>query len=151
MNERISFEMIKLKLIRSVYLQNVDLPPPSPGGLIAMGLSLKNGGEFIEDGMKANFLQSFKTHGGPNMPFSLEADFAAVFSMSRPVTERERDHYLNRAFPQAIFPYTREYVAETTRRGGFPPLLINMNLFPDEGAKTAGAAAAPPGDRKWLH
>ncbi|MDR1545669.1 MAG: protein-export chaperone SecB [Deltaproteobacteria bacterium] len=149
--EHVSFELIKLNLRRSVFVQNHEHARPAPGEVIAMGLSLKNGGEFLPDGMSADFLQSFRTHGGPQLPFMLEAEFTATFSMSRPVPESDQENYIHRIFPQVIFPYTREYVAETTRRGGFPPLLINMNLFPDGRGRSAGTAEASRGGSKLLH
>lgn len=123
-------EMIQLKLIRSIFTINVDFPHSEER--VAIGVSLKNNGEFLDDGQRAHFLQRIKT-GDPTLaPFFLDVEFGAFFAVSPAPMPLERSHYIHRVFPQVVFPYLREYVAETTRRGGFTPLIINPTLFEED-------------------
>ena len=46
--------------------------------------------------------------------------------------------------PRLIFPFARNIIAETTRDGGFPPLMINPIDFAE--LRRRNAAAAPAGD-----
>lgn len=139
-------EMIQLKLIKSIFAVNVDFP--SSEERVAIGVSLKNSGEFLEDGLRANFLQRLKTGDPSQAPFFLDVEFGAFFALSPAPLPLERPYYLQRVLPQIVFPYMREYVAETTRRGGFTPLVINQNLFEEEDE-------LPPtqqlDDNKYLH
>lgn len=123
-------EMVQLKLIRSVFAVNVDFP--SSEDRVAIGVSLKNNGEFLEDGQRANFLQRLKTGDPTEAPFFLDVEFGAFLALSPAPLPLERPYYIQRILPQIIFPYMREYVAETTRRGGFTPLIINQNLFEED-------------------
>ncbi|MDR1578385.1 MAG: protein-export chaperone SecB [Deltaproteobacteria bacterium] len=149
MPSRINFELNKLRLIKSLFTTNPGYLPPAPGEMIAMGVMLRNGGEFSVDGGQAHFVQNFKTQAAYEMPFSLEVEFEAIFALSSPVSHPEREPFLVQIFPQVVFPFMREYVAETTRRAGFPPLLINQSFYPD------ASNEAPDGEKvvtsKWIH
>ena len=46
--------------------------------------------------------------------------------------------------PRLMFPFARNIVAETTRNGGFPPLMINPIDFGELLRRNAAAPAAPP-------
>ncbi|MDR2350987.1 MAG: protein-export chaperone SecB [Deltaproteobacteria bacterium] len=153
MPSRITFEMVKLKLLKSVFRQNPTFSEEREGGGAArLQLTLRNLGDFSKGDTVAHFVQCFKTKVTKGIPFVLEADHGAIFAMSEPVPDGEKDHFLQTVFPRLIFPHTREYVAETTRRGGFPPLLINM--FPAAGPES-GADFDLATDRgpvsKWIH
>ncbi|MDR2140464.1 MAG: protein-export chaperone SecB [Deltaproteobacteria bacterium] len=152
MSSRINFELNKLRLVKSLFTTNPGYNPPAPGELIAMGVMLRNKGEFSIDGGQAQFIQNFKTQAAYELPFSLEVEFEALFALSAPITETEREPFLVQVFPQVIFPFMREYVAETTRRAGFPPLLINQSFYPTSPGEESGAGA---GERvvtsKWFH
>jgi hypothetical protein len=148
---RINFETVRLRLQKSVFLQNPNFQQPPQGELIAMGLSLRNGGEFFQNDTMANFLQSFKTQNVLTAPFSLEVEFAAVFSLSASLPPSEHNIYINQHFPQMVFPYTREYVAEISRRGGFPPLLLNLGLFQDTQQQGSGTEHESVSGSKCVH
>ncbi|MDR1870478.1 MAG: protein-export chaperone SecB [Deltaproteobacteria bacterium] len=150
MASRINFELNKLRLIKSVFTTNPGYHQPAPGELIAMGVTLRNGGEFSTDGGQAHFVQSFKTQAAYEMPFSLEVEFEALFALSAPVAQPDREPFLLQIFPQVIFPFMREYVAETTRRAGFPPLLINQSFYPDPTGET-DLANEKTVTSKWVH
>ncbi|MDR0621643.1 MAG: protein-export chaperone SecB [Deltaproteobacteria bacterium] len=148
---KINFDMIKLRLQKSMFLHNPQYKQPARGEVIALGLSLRNAAEFSQNGALANFIQSFKTQAGPEVPFSLEVEFAAVFALSAPVPQPEQDTLVHKHFPQMVFPYTREYVAETTRRGGYPPLILNLGLFQDNQTNGSGTATESIVGSKWPH
>ena len=138
-------EMPHLKLIKSIFRVNVEHQHTDER--IAITVSLKNNGEFSENGRRANFVQRFQTGAPDEAPFFLDVEFAAMFMVNPAPLPLERPYYVRQVFPIFVFPYLREYVAETTRRGGFSPLIINQNVFDDE---EWGQPAAPE-DNKWVH
>ncbi|MDR3038635.1 MAG: protein-export chaperone SecB [Candidatus Adiutrix sp.] len=141
---RSNIEMAQLKLIKSVFAVNVDHQPTE--ARISIGVSLKNNGEFLDDGRRAHFIQRFKTGDPETAPFFLDVEFGALFFLDPPPLPLEWPHYVRQVLPQIVFPYLREYVAETTRRGGFTPLIINQSIFGDD------AEANPNNDsQKWIH
>ncbi|MDR2460855.1 MAG: protein-export chaperone SecB [Deltaproteobacteria bacterium] len=153
MQQHINFEMTKLKLLKSVFYQNTNFSEKPEGKQPALSLAIRNKGEFSSGDTIAHFVQYFRSQGSQEMPFSLEVEFGAVFSMSSPVPQVEKNIFIQHIFPQLVFPYMREYVAEITRRGGYPPLLINMALAPD--STTQGQDETPEQQTtpvaKWIH
>ncbi len=141
-------EMAQLKLVRSSFAINTD--HQSADERIAIGASLKNNGEFFDDGRRAHFLLQFKTADPLSSPFFLEVEFGALFFLDPAPLPLERTYYVRKVFPRLVFPYLREYVAETTRRGGFSPMLLSHNLFEDDPLDD-GEPAGAPGEDKWLH
>lgn len=146
-----SYDLIKLRLQKSIFLHNPNYQQPARGEVIALGLSLRNAADFSQNGSLANFIQSFKTQAGPDVPFSLEVEFAAVFSLATPIPQAEQDTFIHKLFPQMVFPYTREYVAETTRRGGYPPLILNLGLFQDTQTNGSKTTTESIYGTKWPH
>jgi len=134
--------MHQLKLIKSVFSVNVDRQPTE--GRISIGVSLKNNGEFLDDGRRAQFFQRFQTSDPDTAPFLLDVEFWALFVLDPPPLPLEWPHYVRQVLPQMVFPYLREYVAETTRRGGFTPLIINQSIFGEEADQNEE-------DPKWIH
>ncbi|MDR1310063.1 MAG: protein-export chaperone SecB [Deltaproteobacteria bacterium] len=147
----INYNMVRIRLQKSIFTHNPDYQPPQDEEVISLGLSLRNVGEFIQENNLANFLQCFKTQPGPNVPFSLEVEFAAIFALSAPVPKENQEIFLKKLFPQMLFPNTREYVAETTRRGGYPPLLLNMGLFKEGQGIDSSTAVESLSGTKWTH
>ena len=60
-----------------------------------------------------------------NTAFLIELDFAALSKVGDKVAEEEVEGILAIEVPQLLFPFARNIVADVTRDGGFPPLLIN--------------------------
>ncbi len=139
---RSNIEIYQLKLIKSVFSVNVERQ--STEGRISIGVSLKNNGEFMDDGRRAQFVQRFRTGDQETAPFFLDVEFWALFGLDPPPLPLERPHYVRQVLPQIVFPYLREYVAETTRRGGFTPLIINQGIFGEEAEQNAEGP-------KWIH
>ncbi|MDR1044494.1 MAG: protein-export chaperone SecB [Candidatus Adiutrix sp.] len=149
MKSTFQMEMAQLRLIRSVFAVNMELPAGEER--IAIGVSLKNNGEFLHDGRRAHFLQSFKTSNPGGAPFFLDVEFGALFVLNQPPLPLEQPYYIRKVFPHIVFPYLREYVAETTRRGGFTPMILNHDLFENETERESGTAPAAEGEHKWVH
>ncbi|MDR0356214.1 MAG: protein-export chaperone SecB [Deltaproteobacteria bacterium] len=148
---RINVEMVRMRLQKSVFLLNHQFQQPPQGEVITLGLNLRNWGEFYQNYTMVNFIQFFKTQGESNVPFSLELEMAAVFSLSAPVPLAEQNSFVHKTLAQMVFPHTREYVAEITRRGGFPPLLLNLGGFQEgEGVESSPAMTSVSGS-KWIH
>ena len=126
MKDQSRVEMAHLRLIKSVFEVNVEQPDEDR---VFISVSMKNDGEFLEGGRRAHFIQSFSTGNHHDTPFTLDVRFAALFLLGPPPLPLERQYYVRRVFPHLIFPYLREYVAETTRRGGFTPLVLNHNII----------------------
>ena len=139
---RSNIEMHQLKLIKSVFAVNLDRQPEE--GRISIGVSLKNNGEFLDNGRQAQFVQRFRTGDPETAPFFLDVEFWALFILDPPPLPLEWPHYVRRVMPQMVFPYLREYVAETTRRGGFTPLIINQGIFGEEADRNDEGP-------KWIH
>jgi preprotein translocase subunit SecB len=129
----ISYELNRLRLIKSVFFLNPSYrkqPPSKPAG---NPVSLDNRGDFDDSGLVVIFVQSFHTEPGEvRLPFSLDVEFEALFAFSAPPPPEERENLVQRMFSKIVFPFTREYVAEVTRRAGFPPMLLNADYAGDE-------------------
>ena len=56
--------------------------------------------------------------------FIAEVSYAGIFTLNKVPTEHEKPFLLIEA-PRMLFPFARNILAETTRDGGYPPLLLN--------------------------
>ncbi|MDR1080470.1 MAG: protein-export chaperone SecB [Deltaproteobacteria bacterium] len=151
MTDPVPFEMTRLQLVKSVFVRNASWHGPPDGRIAVATLTIRNSGGFTQKGDQAEYLMTFKTAEEGLMPFALEVGYGAHFRMTAPVPAGDRPYYVHRAFPRMVFPFMREYVAETTRRGGFPPLVINMSVSPGPRDGPPGSEADPAPVLKWIH
>lgn len=142
-------EMAQLKLIRSVFACNIHFRATEDERLI-LPVTMKHSGEFLEEYSRAHFLQRFQIEESPDVPFCLDVEFGALFIIEPAIMPLEREHYLRKIFPQIVFPYMREYVAEITRRGGFSPLMLGHGLF-ENFDEPDRSAFIQPDVSKWIH
>ena len=56
--------------------------------------------------------------------FIAEFSYAGIFSLNKIPPEHEKPILLIEA-PRMLFPFARNILAETTRDGGYPPLMLN--------------------------
>jgi preprotein translocase subunit SecB len=79
--------------------------------------------------------------------FIAELSYGGVFQLNN-VAENEREPFLLIECPRLLFPFARRILADTTRDGGFPPLMLDpvdfAGLFRQQLAKRA--AAVPGAD-----
>ena len=67
-----------------------------------------------------------KAMNGEKAAFLVELDYAGVITIGEQVTKPEDIQYLIMVdAPRHLFPFARQILAEATRNGGFPPLVIN--------------------------
>ena len=57
--------------------------------------------------------------------FQTELDFAGLARIGEQVEEAEFEQILGIQVPHLLFPFARNIIADVTRDGGYPPLLIN--------------------------
>jgi len=56
--------------------------------------------------------------------FIAEVSYAGIFTLNKIPTDQEKPLLLIEA-PRMLFPFARNVLAETTRDGGYPPLMLN--------------------------
>lgn len=82
---------------------------------------------------------------GETTLFMCELDYAGLFQLQG-VPENQVEPMLLIECPRLLFPFARRIIAEITREGGFPPLLIDpvdfVGLYQNQ--RNQGAAGAAP-------
>ena len=71
--------------------------------------------------------------------FIIELDFAGLVSVGELVPEGDIESLLSVEVPRYLFPFARNVVADVSRDGGYPPLLINPVDFNALRAQQQGA------------
>lgn len=76
--------------------------------------------------------------------FIAELSYAGLFQLAN-IAETDREPFLLIECPRLIFPFARRILADTTRDGNFPPLMLEpvdfAGLYQAQIAKRAAAAA----------
>lgn len=62
---------------------------------------------------------------GETTAFMAELDYAAVVSLSPDIDDELREHLVMIEVPRHLFPFARAILADDTRDGGFPPLMMS--------------------------
>jgi preprotein translocase subunit SecB len=79
--------------------------------------------------------------------YDLELTYAGLFEVQN-LPERALEPFLLINCPSLLFPFLRRLVADLTREGGFPPLLLDpidfASMFMQKRQQAAGPAAKPP-------
>ncbi|MBL6622000.1 MAG: protein-export chaperone SecB [Rickettsiales bacterium] len=66
-----------------------------------------------------------ESEGEQNIIFQIELLYSSIFSISDYENEDELKKILLIEAPQLIFPFARRIIADVTRDGGFPPLIMD--------------------------
>ena len=88
---------------------------------------------------------------GEDQAFLAELSYAGVVNLPEDVKPEHRAPLLLIEVPRMLFPFARAVIAEASRNGGFPPLLIQPIDFADlfrrqlEGLRARAQAAQQPG------
>ncbi len=77
---------------------------------------------------------------GESHVFLVELSYAGLFALNRVPPDHHRPFLLIEA-PRLLFPFARQIIAEITRDGGYPPLLINPIDFLELYRRQAGTEA----------
>lgn len=90
-----------------------------------------------------------RAHAEETTLFLLELDYAGLFQVVG-MPEKDAEAALLIECPRMLFPFARRLIADVTREGGFPPLLIDpvdfVQLYRSQMQRDAqaGQAPAPP-------
>ena len=97
---------------------------------------------------EVELLISSQAKGESNPVFIAELTYAGLFQI-RNLEERARDPFLLIECPRIIFPFARRVLADATRDGGFPPLMLEpidfAALYRQKLARSQGADAGANG------
>ncbi len=82
--------------------------------------------------------------GKPQIVFIADLSFAGVFTLNN-LPENQHEPFLLVECPRLLFPFARNILADVTRDGGFPPVLLGpvdfVSLWQQRRAQMAGQAA----------
>ncbi|MEL6978224.1 MAG: protein-export chaperone SecB [Pseudomonadota bacterium] len=91
-------------------------------------------------------LLTIETMNGDDEVFAVELDYVGVFQLAN-VPENALNAVLSIECPRLMFPFARRIIAESTRDGGYPPLMLDpidfAALYRQQRAREAGQAAEP--------
>ncbi|MGH6949212.1 MAG: protein-export chaperone SecB [Kiloniellales bacterium] len=62
---------------------------------------------------------------GEQAAFLVELEYAGLVSIGKAVSDSQRETLLLVEAPRHLFPFARTILAEATRDGGFPPLMLS--------------------------
>jgi preprotein translocase subunit SecB len=80
---------------------------------------------------------------GEQVAFVLELDYAGLFSIENVPREHLEAICLIEC-PRLLFPFARRIMADASRDGGFPPLMLEMIDFTELYRRSKQQAAQPP-------
>ena len=66
---------------------------------------------------------------GEKLPYNFSIKYGVKFQLSEGENETHMDRICTISIPGIVYPYLREFVADLTRRAGFPPLLLQPVNF----------------------
>lgn len=76
--------------------------------------------------------------------FIIELEFAGLVTVGEAVPDADVEPLLSIEVPRYLFPFARNVIADVSRDGGYPPLLINPVDFAALRAQQRAASAATP-------
>jgi preprotein translocase subunit SecB len=82
---------------------------------------------------------------GETTAFLAELEYAAVISLAPGLSEEARERLVMIEVPRHLFPFARAILADDTRDGGFPPLMMSPIDFAQLYQSRRSAAAADAG------
>jgi len=86
---------------------------------------------------------------GETTAFLAELDYAAVVSLSPDLSDEIREQLVMIEVPRHLFPFARAILADDTRDGGFPPLMMSpidfAQLYLSRRGQAGAADTAKPG------
>ncbi|MBC8791878.1 MAG: protein-export chaperone SecB [Tagaea sp. CACIAM 22H2] len=96
----------------------------------------------LADGVfEVELLIAAKAVAGDDVVFQIECLYAGVFQVQG-VPEQHMGPFLLIECPRMLFPFARNVVADATREGGFPPLMLQPVDFVEIYRRRAEAQAA---------
>ena len=143
--------------IRAQYVKDLSFENPRAPGSFAAGdapaitISVRVQGRPLDDGThEVELLINADAKRGDDIVFLAELTYAGVFAIAN-VPPEHLQSVVMVACPRLLFPFARRVMADCTRDGGFPPLMMEpidfLQLFRQSRAQQSQAtdsAAAPP-------
>lgn len=126
---------VKAQYIRDVSFENVAVQS-GDGRLdakpeIQVGVNLdakKRDEKTYEVILKINATAKTKQDGGEAVMFIAELEYGGVFEIEN-VPEAQLHPFLLVECPRILFPFARRIIADLSRDGGYPPLMLDMVDF----------------------
>ena len=142
--------------VRAQYVKDLSFENPSAPGSFAAGdapainISVQVEGRQLDDGAHEVELQiNAEAKRGDDVVFLTELNYAGVFVIANVPPEHIQSVVMVEC-PRLLFPFARRVIADCTRDGGFPPLMMEpidfLQLFLQSRAQksqTTDPAAAP--------
>lgn len=111
--------------VKDLSFENPGHPPVQSQPNIDLGIDVGAAPHADGNGMfEVSLKLSAKAVAGETVLFISELDYAGLFQLQN-VPENQVEAMLLIECPRLLFPFARRIIAEITREGGFPPLLID--------------------------
>lgn len=111
--------------VKDLSFENPGHPPVQTQPNIDLGIDVGAAPHTDGNGMfEVSLKLSAKAVSGETVLFISELDYAGLFQLQN-VPENQVEPMLLIECPRLLFPFARRIIAEITREGGFPPLLID--------------------------
>jgi preprotein translocase subunit SecB len=112
--------------VRDLSFENVGAIEGTPAqGAPEIGVQVNLDGKHIgEDRYQVSMKLTAKAVNGEHTRFLVELDYTGIFS----ITNVQKEHIHPMMFiecPRLILPFARRVVADATRDGGYPPLMLD--------------------------
>lgn len=133
--------------VRSVSFNNdAAQQGANPSGRPNINVQVNVDAKAAEDGRYAVTLKTKVVAKTEEMTaFSVDLDYVGIFQLTN-VPEEHAQRVLLIECPRLLFPFARRIIAEVTRDGGYPPLLLDpidfAALYARQSADAANAATA---------
>jgi len=106
-------------------------------------------GDVVNDEVEVDLKVDVSAKTGENVLFAIELIYGGLFRLSNIPAEAVQP-ILRIECPRLLFPFARQVIADASRNGGFPPLLIDpidfLSLYRQRLMQAQQAAqASPPG------
>jgi len=112
--------------VRDLSFENVGAIQGTPAGgnpeiTVQVNLDGKN---FGEDRYQVNMKLNAKAVTGESTRFLVELDYTGIFSITG-ASEAQKHPLMFIECPRLLLPFARRVVADVTRDGGYPPLMLD--------------------------
>jgi len=136
------------QFVKDLSFENPANPLPEGQPNIDIGIDVSAAPREDGPGVYESRLKlSARAHIGETTLFLLELDYAGLFQVLG-LGEQETEAALLIECPRLLFPFARRLVADVTREGGFPPLLIDpvdfVQLYRQQKQRHAAAGEPSP-------
>lgn len=124
-------------VLHTQYVRDLSFENPNAPGILAtmkdaprLEVRLDVGSRLLHDRLHEIILKvNVNAQQGEHVAFVVELEYAGLASVAEDLAEDQVEPTLLIDGAYAIFPFARRVIADATRDGGFPPVLINPINF----------------------